>query len=274
MLWKITPLFAQWISSPSNILWDSSILHPDSTAIELGCGVAGVLALSLGPSIGQYIATDQDYVRKVFQENIEENYQTAHKPAKHRHQHRNPRSVKSNIDRRSALTATNSPSRSRPRHTNAYSNESSRSPAARTNLPDAGKITFTPLDWETDSLSGLLEHTTKRNGFDILLACDCIYNDALIAPFVHTCADIARLRPSLAAYKNEHESYATKECEEPLKPTVCIIAQQLRSHEVFECWLREALEEFVVWRVKDQVLGAGLGTGSGYVVHALVMRNS
>ncbi|EEP76815.1 predicted protein [Uncinocarpus reesii 1704] len=250
VLWKITPLFAQWLCSGTNILWESSLLHQHSTAIELGCGVAGVLALSLAPSIGQYIATDQEYVRKLFHENIEQNQHAIH----HKDRTTRHRQQKS---RRKPAAETPSQSRSRSRH-HARSAESSQSPAGAER-----KIRFVPLDWETDALSGPI--STVEDGFDVLLACDCVYNDALIAPFVQTCADIARQRPSLAAYMAASET--------GMRPTLCIVAQQLRAHEVFEGWLRESLAEFAVWRVKDEVLGQGLRTGSGYVVHVLVLRD-
>lgn len=158
-----------------------------------------------------------------------------------------------------------------------------------------GNVTFVALDWETDSPQTLKKaipsdtstggspHQSRsssrtRNsqdagdqdfGFDLVLACDCIYNDALVAPFLKTCADICRLRPVFSeAAGGDRESD-----EDMWKPTLCIIAQQLRSHEVFEEWIREALMEFRVWRVPDEVIGKELGDGSGYVVHALLLRD-
>lgn len=157
----------------------------------------------------------------------------------------------------------------------------------------ASKITFTTLDWESDdprllktcmaesgSGSGSREknhthgskHDSEENdiaedpGFDLLLSCDCIYNEALIPPFVRTCADICRLRPS---YTPESETAR----ESRRRPTVCIIAQQQRLPDVFEAWLRETLREFRVWRLRDEFL-VDLKGGSGYLVHLLLVREA
>ena len=68
------------------------------------------------------------------------------------------------------------------------------------------------------------------------------------------------------------------------KLAIAMIAQQQRSPDVFEAWLKESLRYFRVWRVEkfesgpgtdsDKAGGSsGLGEGSGYVVHILVLRD-
>jgi hypothetical protein len=104
----------------------------------------------------------------------------------------------------------------------------------------------------------------EDKGFDLLLSCDCIYNEALVAPFVRTCADFCRLRP-VQTTAGRRASRA---------PTICIIAQQQRSPDVFEAWLQETLRVFRVWRLSDEALGEGLRSGTGYVVHLLLLRNA
>ncbi|KAL2390708.1 hypothetical protein RJ035_000954 [Blastomyces gilchristii] len=284
VLWKITLFVAEWLSSKQNTLWTSSILNQDSTVVELGCGISGVIALTLAPSISHYIATDQEYVHKLLKENLEANTianANATAPRRndqHRQSRRGPRKPPST---RSSNQHSPSPSRHRPDTTST------------------GNVTFTALDWELDSPCTLKQvikpsstqssektkeeesdEVEKDPGFDLLLACDCIYNDALIDPFVQTCADICRLRPgytlpppSLPEGAPPPTPLASKR-----RPTVCVIAQQLRVPDVFESWLRAALAEFRVWRVSDEVLGKGMGEGlglkggSGYVVHVLVLR--
>jgi hypothetical protein len=54
--------------------------------------------------------------------------------------------------------------------------------------------------------------------------------------------------------------------------TVCIIAQQQRSDEVFEAWLTAFKEPFRVWRVPDELAGEGLKGGEGFMVHVGVLR--
>ncbi|OAX79098.1 hypothetical protein ACJ72_06587 [Emergomyces africanus] len=291
VLWKITPLIAKWLSSKQNILWTSSILNQDSTVVELGCGISGLIALTLAPSVGHYIATDQEYVHKLLKENLEANatittnVATPPRRNDHHRQRRGSRKLPSN----QSSKAQHSPSPSRPPHKGT----------------STGNITFTELDWELDSPSTLkqtimppssLENPkTKQNqtdveqedpGFELLVACDCVYNDALIEPFVQTCADICRLRPGFTPMN--HDAAPLSQLSHPptvtakRQPTVCIIAQQLRAPDVFESWLQAALAEFWVWRVCDEVLekgmgeemglGLGLKGGSGYVVHVLVLK--
>ncbi|KAB8073448.1 hypothetical protein BDV29DRAFT_135989 [Aspergillus leporis] len=234
VLWKITPLFAEWITNKSNPLWSHTLLSPTSTVVELGCGISGLIALSLSPSITHYIATDQEYVHRLLRQNLESNIIT---------------------------TSRSRPKPSGKRHT--YKSAAAAVPRSN--------ITFTSLDWETDvpaSLKDSIEGGVvgeEDKGFDVLVSCDCIYNDTLIAPLVRTCADVCRLRP---VYRPGRELGVGER-----NPTVCVIAQQQRSPEVFEAWLREALRVFRVWRVGDEVLGGGLGSGSGYLVHLLVLRD-
>ncbi|KAJ5233049.1 hypothetical protein N7468_006005 [Penicillium chermesinum] len=227
---KSPPLFAQWISSPSNPLWKHSLLSSDSTVAELGCGISALVALTLAPSVQHYIATDQEYVRRLFRTNLEAN--------------------------------TSAPaSASKPK--------SKSKSKVKASAPSALNITFTTLDWELDQ-PGLLksciegsQSTSEDLGFDLLISCDCIYNEALVPPFVRTCAELCRLRP---VYHDTQADGAGAQ------PTICVVAQQQRSPEVFETWLRETLRYFRVWRLNDEVLGDELKGGTGYLVHLLLVK--
>lgn len=107
----------------------------------------------------------------------------------------------------------------------------------------------------TASLTG----SEDRRSFEVVLACDCIYNDTLIKPLVQTCVDACKLR-DLDSSKVEKE------------PTVVIVAQQLRSDEVFESWLREFMRAFRVWRMPDEKLTVELKSDSGFVIHVGILR--
>ncbi|KAL4914731.1 hypothetical protein BDW62DRAFT_219904 [Aspergillus aurantiobrunneus] len=274
VLWKITPLFAEWLSkTSSNPLWTNSLLTPSSTVVELGCGISALTALALSPLLeptgkhgqGHYLATDQEYVHRLFRQNLLSNPPTsssAKKPSK-------GSSTRGKKQQKASSTSSSSGSGS-TENANAHPHPN---------------ITFTSLDWETDHPDTLKqqiqtqsqplhrritdegEGSPEDKGFDLLLSCDCIYNEALIEPFVRACAEIARLRP-LFQSGSEAEAAGARDG----RPTVCVIAQQQRSPDVFEAWLREAMRWFRVWRVGDDVLGPGLGVGSGYLVHVLVLR--
>lgn len=235
VLWKITPLFAHWISSPSNPLRAHSILSPESAVAELGCGISALVALTLAPTVQHYIATDQEYVRRLFRTNLD---------------------------------ANTSPSTA-PKQKQKSKSKSTKSP-----IPSTSNITFTTLDWELDQpglLKSCIETSQPRSadgedlGFDLLLSCDCIYNEALVPPFVRTCAELCRLRP-------RYEDGEDADVEPGKRPTVCIVAQQQRSPDVFETWLRETLRVFRVWRLSNDILGDELKGGTGYLVHLLLVR--
>lgn len=227
VLWKITPRFAEWITSPKNPLWAHGILTNSSAVTELGTGISALVALTLAPAVHHYIATDQEYVQKLF---------------------------RTNLDANASISAP------------ATSNKKSKSKGSKAKPKSAPvtNISFTTLDWETDQAGSLKEECIgsvgEDKGFDLLLSCDCIYNEALVAPFVRTCAEICRLRPTYPVSMDSR------------RPTVCIIAQQQRSPDVFETWLRETMRDFRVWRISDEVLGEGLRSGSGYLVHMLLVK--
>lgn len=233
VLWKITPLLCTWLSSPSNPLRTNS-LGPRSAVVELGCGISSLLALSLGPLVGRYIATDQEYVKRVFRENLLGNISTAYKSS-------TARKGKAKGKGKTASSSTGS----------TAATESSGDIRAE-------NIAFAPLDWEVNDALALNECIEGNDGFDLLVSCDCIYNEALVAPFVNACAEVCRLR--------------SRSAEGEGRPTVCVIAQQQRSPDVFETWLREAMREFRVWRVSDEVLGEDLKLGTGYLVHLLISK--
>ncbi|KAH8590534.1 hypothetical protein B0O99DRAFT_521205 [Bisporella sp. PMI_857] len=220
VVWKITPLVAAWLASSLNLIFRSGILNSDSTILELGCGISGIIGLAVAPYIKTYVLTDQDYVMKLLKQNISEN------------QHEKP----SSKGRKSAAKSK----KSAPSSTKGSSN-----------------IIAQPLDWETDEITPSLTGSNSEQSFDLVLACDCIYNDALINPLVQTCVSACKLRRSDSLGK---------------QPALCVVAQQLRSAEVFESWLREFYRHFRVWRVPDEELNDGLKSNSGFVVHIGVLR--
>ena len=226
MVWKITPLFAQWIASSQNILHRHGALHPAATVLELGCGISGIIGLALGSHIQSYVLTDQDYVMKLLNQNLVEN-------------------------RQSSVSSSNSSRRkniAKPKRGSAPANVAQ----------NASNITASVLDWEVDQVTASLTSIEGKDSFDVVIACDCIYNDALIEPLVQTCRDACSLRRI--------------ESGETSIPTLCVVAQQLRSPDVFEGWLKEFFKSFKVWRVPDNELIDGMKSDTGFVVHIGVLR--
>ncbi len=218
---------AKWMNLPSNPLFTLEVLGPTSQVLELGCGVSGVLALTVAPRVGRYIASDQAYVMKTLRVNIQTNM----------------------------VSSINHPE-AKGRKTR---NHSSGKTPHQTSLEN--KVSTVTIDWEHDHISaGLLlpddALNTNINGLDAVIACDCIYNESLIDSFVETCVEACELRDSSLE----------------LNPAICIIAQQLRSSDVFEGWLRAFHRRFRVWRLPDDMLIDELKAGSGFVVHVGILR--
>ena len=220
VVWKITPLFAEWIALEENVFFQSSVLDRQSTVLELGCGISGIVAIASSPRVGTYIATDQEYVFKWLETNIQNNAPKTKSFDKVKHRGKIPES---------SLISDN--------------------------------ILIMALDWELSSTSDLPKMIGFNSGdndhsINAVIACDCIYNEALIEPMVRTCAEICQL-PNASSLG---------------KATVCIIAQQLRSDLVFEAWLVAFHKTFRVWRVPDDLAIEGLREGSGFVIHVGILR--
>ncbi|GAB0135640.1 hypothetical protein EsDP_00003971 [Epichloe bromicola] len=133
--------------------------------------------------------------------------------------------------------------------------ENQNQPSARQRT--GGSIAFRALDWEQDEVTPGL--AAPACWFDAVIATDCVYNDALVGPFVQTCVDACLLRERRGGDGG---------CG-----CVCVVAQQLRDHDVFRAWLGAFLERFRVWRVKGEVLAVEeLTARDGFVVHVGVLR--
>lgn len=190
------------------------------TVIELGSGISGLVPLIVARKVRKVVATDQAYVLKTLQANIAAN-----------------------------ATGLASKQKRKSRQTNATEPKQRQS-----------NIEAFALDWENDDVASVLSANGIEGGMDVIIACDCVYNYALIDPLVQTCTDICKMRL--------HEADESS----PTQHTVCVIAQQRRQPEVFEQWLETFHRSFRVWRVSDDMLSEGLKTGSGFVVHVGVLR--
>ena len=203
VLWQITPLVANWLSSTQNFLWELSWLRSDSIIVELGCGISGLIPLSIASLLprGIYALTDQAYVMKILNQNITAN-QMCQPPG------RNP--------------------------------------------CQGLQIRTLAFDWETDSVSNVTAVLGKDSKIDLIVACDCVYNEYLIQPFVSTCASLCALQSRKS------------------QKTGLLVAQQLRSEEVLQMWLDEMLKSFLIFRVPAKVLPGELR--KGYVMHFALLR--
>ncbi|KAM3509117.1 hypothetical protein MY11210_006456 [Beauveria gryllotalpidicola] len=239
VLWKISPVFADWLAAPTNFLFAASLLNRASIVLELGCGISPLNALALAPRVAAHLLTDQAYVQRIVQLNIDTNITAA------------------------AAAAVAPTPRSASRRKSKLTSQPQPQPQPLPHL--AARISFETLDWETDV-------PPPRRSYDAVLACDCVYNDALIAPLVQTCVEACRRRRQ-ECERDEGTATGTGAGEDKrLRPSLCIVAQQLRDDGVFRAWLAAFVDEFRVWRVSDDKLPEALRPSAGFVVHIGILR--
>ncbi|KAK1256394.1 hypothetical protein MKX07_008653 [Trichoderma sp. CBMAI-0711] len=250
---------AEWLSSPSNPL---TPILAKSSIVELGCGISPLNALSLSHLASRYILTDQPYVQKLLLQNLAVNLPSSSKPSSSSSKKAHPsRSKKSTTPPK----APSPPSSSTPIN-------------SATALAD---IHFEVLDWETSQVTPALTHSRTTSSFDALISCDCVYNYALIQPFVQTCVDICALRNKDINLRNQQQQQQDASAaadddddENNLRPCLCIVAQQLRNDDVFNTWLTAFREHFRVWRVPGEMMPRELRPEAGFVVHVGILRDS
>ncbi|KAI1775189.1 hypothetical protein F4818DRAFT_41401 [Hypoxylon cercidicola] len=155
VVWKITPLVADWLAASDNLLCTTGVLSSSSAVLELGCGISGLVGLVVAPLVARYTLTDQSYVAKLVEKNIGEN---------------------------SLLL-----------NSKQVGNASQKRRGKPSIVLSKANLRFAPLDWELDEVTPSLTGDGNVKNFDAVVACDCIYNDTLIKPLVQTCADACRL---------------------------------------------------------------------------------
>ncbi|PSR79332.1 hypothetical protein BD289DRAFT_375628, partial [Coniella lustricola] len=256
VVWKVTPLFASWLaSSKPNILFRNGVLSSASIVLELGCGVSALVGLATSPLVHRYLLTDQPYVARFVEQNI----------------------IQNSTDAALFSPSTNNSNLNNKRKAPSSGSSASKGANARANA--TGNLTFHPLDWELDTLD-----PATLGIPNLVVACDCVYNDALIVPLVQSCVDACRLQLFSSAFSSSsspsgHKERAERNDEEgsiaELNPCVCVVAQQLRAPEVFEAWLSEFMRKgFRVWRMPDAELPEGLRSTAGFVVHVGILREA
>lgn len=68
-VWQTSVRFAEWLASSKGAL-KSQVIRPDSTVVELGSGISGVVPCMLSPIVKRVVATDQNYLLKSLRANI------------------------------------------------------------------------------------------------------------------------------------------------------------------------------------------------------------
>jgi len=210
------------------------VLSSRSAVLELGAGVSSVLALTLGRHVRRYVQSDQEYTQRLAVRNLAENLP-------------------------SLLPSTAAVSRGGG---GGRAKRATKNPKIASPTPQEPRIDTIVLDWEE---SDILHHPQLRGQgpLDVVIACDCVYNEALIRPLVETCVDACLLG------RDEAELRGGGGDDDK---TVVIVAQELRAAEVLECFLNEFTKRFDTWRLPDELLPEALRPTAGYVIHVGVLK--
>ncbi|KAK3488082.1 uncharacterized protein B0T23DRAFT_407259 [Neurospora hispaniola] len=248
--------------APSSSLSSMTTSTTTTTVIELGAGTSAIVGLLLAPRVGRYVLTDQAYVSKLVERNINENWSSVVQQQQQQQQQQQPSFVGSG----GGGGQGGKGKKGGGKGSKKASSSSSSSSATEEKGPGE-RLVFRALDWEQDTPTSSLAQPVAAS-FDLVVACDCIYNEALVDPFVTTCVDICKLRGSGSTTTTDNGG----------RPTVVVVAQVLRNSDVFEAWIKRFVQDFRCWRVPDDLMidglkseGGGGGT-SGFVVHVGVLR--
>lgn len=201
--------------SPSidNFLFRLGLLSPASAVLELGCGVSGLVGLVVSPRVARYVLTDQAYVGRWVETNLRENgggggtAASSLKLTGGGGSSADADAAASSAGRKHHARKTPPAGRRADVGLEGGAGQGRRARTAKMDPGPTNKLFFRALDWETDIASPfLLLHPDEPAGgaahlaldgggsFDVVVACDCVYNEALVAPLVRTCVDTCRLR--------------------------------------------------------------------------------
>ncbi|RCI08320.1 hypothetical protein L249_8941 [Ophiocordyceps polyrhachis-furcata BCC 54312] len=200
-------------------------LHDPKHILELGCGISPLNGLAFTSRASSYVFSDQSYVQRL----VRRNMSAAGLAVEERRQ--------DDDGKRSSRPLQLQHQRGKKDHAvrtrQGRNRNSSRLDAAA--AAAAAAFSFRALDWDADVVTSSFCH--PASAFDLIIASDCVFNEALVPNFTRTCVD------------------------------------QLRSHDVFRAWIHLFLERFHVWRVPGEMLPVELRPESGFVIHVAILRH-
>lgn len=167
VIWQSSFRLARWLVSPESSAVTDMLFQPRPVVLELGCGINPLLAMTMKNKVARYIATDQTYTLRLFEDNLDANG--------------------TSIAAHTLLTKRSTKNGTKSRRCQQ-------------------NIEVYPLDWELDdpvrerpwcgprgSVAGDVPH---HGGVDVIVACDCVHNESMLEPFIETCKAICMLRTS------------------------------------------------------------------------------
>lgn len=240
LVWKTTQGLLDWILTFSEGPLYNAFSHRNELIVyELGSGIAGMLAATLGPRCRRYVATDQKHLLKLLKANFASNVQST-------------KFISTTLSTSESEKAK-SAKQSRKIRPQVVKRRSSHTDVGHL-TPEAGvkdhmcKIDFLEYDWEhlergLQEVQNLYPTKEEMEYPDIIFGIDTIYNEYLIPHFIA----------------------GAKQLMMPNK-TVLVVAMQLRDESILEMFLEKALEQnLAVFLVPDAMLSGDLK--KGYAVY-------
>lgn len=169
-IWRTGLLMATWLVSDQSPISRVADRVLASTAVELGCGISALLALSLRGKVGRYIATDQSYILQRFDENVRMNKDQ-------------------NSGKQKQLKRGSGRLQSK-------GNATIETLPLDWEIHDISRQLRQHLGSTADSAS-----SQSYIDISLVLSCDCVFNESLVEPFVDACRSICTLQRSQGSGK-------------------------------------------------------------------------
>ncbi len=239
LLWKVSPIFADWMLNYQDINPFGRLFSNDhkSVVVELGAGVSGVLASTLGTRSQVYITTDQHHLLKILKRNVVSNVD----PLK--------------SDSCYNLSVEGSPLTDELNNMNGQGCKRTHKRHPLKHMfhhQDIPHIEVVEYDWErpAETLSNITQYYPLTHEFpDLLIACDTVYNEHLMPMFVEALRTVCG------------------------PETIVIVATQLRDPIVVEAFLGEGIKQgFMIYYIMEDHLSNPLRRG--FALYYMKLRNT
>lgn len=222
-MWKISVPLAEALLE--SLQKENPIITPESSVLELGSGIAGLLAVSVGVNVKKWVCTDIETMLKGLRENIRDNLPESWTEAR-------DGVFEQGTSKKRVIAKKRGKSSGASEQGIAFSSK---------------RIEVGCLNWETDDI----EHhpSLTENGrflpLDLLVCSDCVYNYDLIPPLVSVLVAASQ------------QSYRAGKLPKAL------VVLEVRSEDVLETWLKEFHTYFHCGRLRIELLGQGWESNGG-----------
>lgn len=166
VVWRLSIPLAEWLQRciSGEIRGGDRVLTNDARVLELGCGIAGLLAMAVGPRVKRWIATDVESVMRGLRGNLKENLANEWEE----------------VDGGSSFVQK--------------AKKAAKKKSSTTSTAEFGRIDTVRLHWEEDDVATMpIFKDDEALPLDMIVSCDCVYNSVLIPHLLSTLVDVSNL---------------------------------------------------------------------------------